>query len=416
MDAESRLTPIIANEILDRMGSLGLPPERGIEFITVGFEDPLAILNDVYLKPIAAGERGSAFKVIKGSFGSGKTHFLTCLRNLAWQSGFLTVLTELSLTGCRFGKNLDVYRAVAEKITAPPESSDSFPELVGIGPILRNWAYGIETEKERSDFLRRLKIARFDNMNFRHVFSSFCRALWDGEEEKADLCEAWLSGAEIKTLKLGAMTIRECINESNASSMLYSAIRILRMCGYPGAALLFDEVDRAVAGGERERRSLADNMRQYTDKCSAQYPGFFWAFAVPPEFITDIISKYPALQQRLNSPRPFSRACPQVPTIEASCASMPEAELFMLLGKKILETAKIAWDWDYNIELQEDNLQRLVESYLNESFDAGQRRNFVRKWIAVLTSQHFEGESRADLDSVNIEDDLQEFDEEFEDF
>lgn len=416
MIAECQLTPIIANEIIDRMGSLGLPPERGIEFVTVGFEESLAILDDIYLKPIASGERGSAFKVVKGSFGSGKTHFLICLRNLAWKSGFLTVLTELSLTGCRFGRNLDIYRTVAEKITAPPESADSFPELAGIGPILRHWAYGVESERERSDFLRRLKMSRFDNMSFRCVFSAFCRALWDGDEERADLCEAWLSGADIKTLKLGAMIIREPIAENNASAMLYCLVRALRMCGYPGVTLLFDEVDRAVAGGERERRSLADNMRQYTDKCSAQYPGLFWAFAVPPEFITDIISKYPALQQRLNSPKPFSRACPQVPTIEAACASMPEAELFLLLGRRILETAKIAWDWDYNKDLQEDNLRRLVESYLNESFDAGQRRNFVRKWIAVLTSQHFEGESRADLDSVKLDEKLQEFDEEFEDF
>ena len=415
IDKEFKLSVSVANEILDRMGSLGLPPERGIEYVTVGFEEPLSILNEIYLKPIASGERGSAFKVIKGSFGSGKTHFLTCLRNLAWKSGFASVLTELSLTGCRFGRNEDVYKTIAEKVTAPPEDEFLFPEIVGIGPVIRNWAYSID-ESEHADFLRRIKMARFENINFRHVFAAYCRALWEDNEDLADMCESWLCGSQVKNLKLGSLVIRECLNESSASSMIYSLVRALRMCGYPGIVLLFDEVDRAVAGGERERRSLADNMRQYTDRCSSQYPGMFWAFAVPPEFLTDVISKYPALQQRLNSPKPFSRACPQVPTIDASSSSLSESELLSAIGRKILEVAKTAWDWNYDESIQADNLSRLVDAYLNESFDAGQRRNFVRRWIAVLNTQHFEGEGCAEIDSVSIFEDDRSYDEEFEDF
>ena len=73
----AELSSLEAAEIIERMGSLGLPPERGIEYVTVGLDRLLSVLERYYLEPMAQGERGSAFKLIKGSFGAGKTHFLT---------------------------------------------------------------------------------------------------------------------------------------------------------------------------------------------------------------------------------------------------------------------------------------------------------------------------------------------------
>ena len=76
-EPEAQPSEFLASEIIERMGSLGLPPEHGIEFVTVGLDEPLKILDEHYLKAMEKGGRGSAFKLIRGSFGAGKTHFLT---------------------------------------------------------------------------------------------------------------------------------------------------------------------------------------------------------------------------------------------------------------------------------------------------------------------------------------------------
>ncbi|MCR4783246.1 MAG: ATP-binding protein [bacterium] len=411
------LSEMLAAEIIDRMGSLGLPPERGIEYVTVGLADVLQILDERYLKVMRHGGRGSAFKLIKGSFGSGKTHFLTCLRNLAWKRGFLTATVELSLKGCTFGDAGAIYKALAHELIDPPAGGDDNEGVQGLGNILRFWAYGVEEPSLRKSWLNKFKASNISNNSYKSVFIHFIRSLWQEDDDTAEACEMWLLGNPIKKLKLGLITISECICERNASSMLYSLVQILLLCGYPGVVAMFDEVDRVASGSRREKKCVVDNMRQFVDMCGSQrYPGVFWAFAVPPEFISDVVAEYPALQQRLNSPMPFSAASPQVPTIDAAGSSLEPTTFFNELGRKILKVASVAWNWDYDRAIQSENLRNLVSSYLAANFDAGQRRNFVKQWIAVLQAEHINGQGTTDLDVVGRADGSDMEMEEFADF
>ncbi len=418
-EPEAQPSEFLASEIIERMGSLGLPPEHGIEFVTVGLDEPLKILDEHYLKAMAQGGRGSAFKLIKGSFGAGKTHFLTCLRNLAWKRGFLASLVELSLKGCNLGDASAVYRALVNSLAQAPEDSEAFDNISGWGNIIRCWALGVEEAQERRKWLAQAKVTNFANNNYKMVFLRFVKSLWEEEEELADACEMWLLGSSTKKLKLGLITIPEHICEQNASSMLASLIKAVTLLGFSGIAALFDEVDRIASGSKREKKNVVDNMRQIVDMCgSRRLPGFFWAFAVPPEFISDVIAEYPALQQRLNSPLPFSSASPQVPTIDVSASELRPHEFFQALGRKILRVVAIAWNWSYTADLQEKNLEELVTEYLAMNFDAGQRRNFVKQWIAFLQSEYSCGEGTTDIEALCRQQDSAEVmeSEDFADF
>ena len=56
-EPEAQPSEFLASEIIERMGSLGLPPEHGIEFVTVGIDEPLKILDEHYLKAMEKGGR-----------------------------------------------------------------------------------------------------------------------------------------------------------------------------------------------------------------------------------------------------------------------------------------------------------------------------------------------------------------------
>ena len=75
-------SPALARAILQRVGEIGQPPEVGIEYLNVGNERVLGILEREYIRPIAETGRGSSFKLVQAYFGGGKTHFLMCLRQI----------------------------------------------------------------------------------------------------------------------------------------------------------------------------------------------------------------------------------------------------------------------------------------------------------------------------------------------
>jgi hypothetical protein len=128
------LTQPIARHIISRMGEAGQPPEFGIRFVNVGNENLLEILALDYLDRLLSGARGSAFKLVQGYYGGGKTHFLHCVRDLAWQRGFLTAVVNLSPSECPYEDPYRVYKAVVTALTTPPrepglEPSRGLPEI-----------------------------------------------------------------------------------------------------------------------------------------------------------------------------------------------------------------------------------------------------------------------------------------------
>ena len=99
MDKTS-LQPELARHIIQRVGESGQPPEQGITYLNVGNDSYLRILDEEYLARLKHNPRGSSFKLVQGYYGGGKTHFLYCVRDLAWTHGFLTSLVNLSPREC----------------------------------------------------------------------------------------------------------------------------------------------------------------------------------------------------------------------------------------------------------------------------------------------------------------------------
>ena len=383
----------VANHILSRMGEIGQPPEQGIQYVNVGNEEYLDILRREYLHSLLTEARGSAFKLVQGYFGGGKTHFLHCVRDLAWSEGFFTAMVSLSRQSCPFDDPHLVYRAVADAVTMPPVSLDDMP-VRGLPDVLRAWT---------DTHLQALSDAEFDNWlrgtalrlpvrnhNFRRAAAEFIRAYRHGDVQGETVLECWLHGDSVTQADVKRYGVFGVIDRTNAFQSLCSLAQVLKGYGAPGLVLMFDEVDRnlsLITG--RQLRAWVDNLRQVVDMCGgSELPGVLFLYAVPPEFMRNVVPDYPALDQRLSCPLSMSLRSPQAALIDLENLSLEPFSLLEAIGKRLLDVAQIAWDWKCDRQLQERNASFLADKMSRFVFESGHRRQFVKAWISFLHSQH----------------------------
>ena len=85
--ADDELDRVQARRILSQMGENGKPPELGISYVNAGNESYLGVIESAYLQDLIIAAEGSSFKLVQGTYGSGKTHFLYCVRDMAQRRG-----------------------------------------------------------------------------------------------------------------------------------------------------------------------------------------------------------------------------------------------------------------------------------------------------------------------------------------
>ncbi|MBI3927399.1 MAG: DUF2791 family P-loop domain-containing protein [Armatimonadetes bacterium] len=397
MSAQDSIPVPVARHILARMGEAGQPPEQGITWVNVGNESYLEILAQEYLERLLVGARGSAFKLIQGYYGGGKTHFLHCVRDLAWKRSFLTSVVSLSPQECPYEDPLLVYRAVIAHLAAAPELPGSEPSR-GLPDILRDFLDGLVDRSGKaaaSQWIRKTALRiPVDSHSLRRATAEFLRCLLEDDREGEAVLEAWLGADPVPRSDLRRFGLYESISQSNAFGALRSLCQLLVGYGYPGLVLMFDEVDRNLSLSARRIQALGDNLRQVIDLCGgSQLPGVLFLYAVPPEFLRLVVPEYPALEQRLSSPLPMSRRSPQSTLIDLEHLDMPAEDLLAAIGTRLLRVFQAAEEWRSTEAIQQGNLQAMSRACAHYSFEVGHRRLFVKTWIAFLYQQKAQGES-----------------------
>src|SRR5437868_13468549 len=85
----------LATQIIEVLGQSGVPVSKGVSYYNVGNESLLNAIDAHYLGSYLA-EGGAVFKLVVGDYGSGKSHFLYCIRDRAWQRNFAVSKVDLS--------------------------------------------------------------------------------------------------------------------------------------------------------------------------------------------------------------------------------------------------------------------------------------------------------------------------------
>jgi hypothetical protein len=407
METDPLPPPDLARHILDRMGSVGQPPERGALFVNVATEGILDTLRDEYLRPIKRSGRNSTFKLVQAPFGGGKSQFLHCLRELAWREGFCTALVGLSPKECPFDQPASIYREVARRIELPVLDFDVDPNP-GLDRLLRQLAEeriaeaGAEafTKWVQGEFAR----ANIESRSFQRAIALYLAAVAASDEDRLQLVGDYLLGEELSSNDLAPLQLREAFSDSVAFRWLRSLAQALVALQLPGVVLMFDEMDRNLSLSVRRRRAIGDNLRQMIDYCGqSMLPGVVWCYAVPPEFMDTIVPEYPALAQRLKGPLEFSHLSPNQPLIDLDHLPLPTEELLSAIGARLVELTERAYGVTLQRGLQAANLGQLARELAARQFESGTRRTFVKAAVSHLEAQRRGGEaalSRRDVESL----------------
>jgi hypothetical protein len=184
--SKTSLQPELARHIIQRVGESGQPPEQGITHLNVGNDSYLRILDEEYLTRLKHNPKGSSFKLVQGYYGGGKTHFLYCVRDLAWKHGFLTSLVNLSPRECPYDDPVKVYAAVAINLTSPPLDEGVEPTR-SLTDLLRDLADDRRTamgEKRAMTWIQRTAArVSAESHSFRKAATAFMTAYLQGDKD-----------------------------------------------------------------------------------------------------------------------------------------------------------------------------------------------------------------------------------------
>jgi hypothetical protein len=405
-----------AAHIIQRLGESGQPPERGVEAINVGNESYLEVLEQAYFEDLLAG--GSSFKLVQGYFGGGKTHFLYCVRDMARRHGFAVSMVELSPDECPYDDTLKVYANVARRITGPERDRDA--SRYGLGELLRQAVDARVEERAVSyreegaaspDFAARRDVEDWlqdevrrsscESASYRNAVVEFALGWLQDDIDRTMRLEAWLTGESVPTSQVRDWGVYEQMSRSNGFLMLRSLTQMLTALGFDGTALLFDEVDRNLSVSAKRSQQIGDNLRQVIDLCGRQQlPNTLFMYAVPPEFMRNVVPEYPALYQRLKSPVPLSINNPQSVIIDLEKLDLEPKDMLHALGERISKVYEIAYEVDWDRDLQAANARTLAAACVNSQFEVNHRRLFVKSFIDLLNLQRAQGERDIDVDEA----------------
>lgn len=388
----------LARHIVEVLGSTGTPPARGVQFFNAGNNSLLDALDEYYLSSYLQ-DGGGTYKMVVGDYGSGKSHFLYCLRDRAWSKGFAVAKVDLSPVETPYNDQRLVYAAVARNLIWH-EESDEISDETGLPRFLEGTLERVLGGPPTLDSLTHpnyrglvdtLESTAIDSLAYRAAVLAYFDALIRDFDERLDSLTRWLLGSNTTpddTKILREVGVTGKISRTNAFRMLRSLVQTIRALSYGGLILLFDEVDRMSSIGGKAEKLATDNLREVIDRTRDDLPGAMFVYAVPPQFINDIVPRYPALQQRVRAPGRFSRANHFSPQIALDHLDLDENDLLLAIGEKLIPIYETAFETTLDRPIQQANAVILANVARDVFLDVSHRRLFVKAFITELARQH----------------------------
>ena len=386
-------SPDIAHNIIQSISSSGTPPEYGFQFFTAGLEPYLSIIKDEYLSSFIK-QGGSTFKMVVGAYGGGKTHFLFCVRDLAWESNFVVSYVSLSPGKCPFHKLELVYRDIVQGMYPPlsPEELLSGYER-GIVSFLQRWyrqSYqeiqnkGLSGESLREELFNYVveKTKGIESISFaKAIKAAFCALMDRKDEDFYNICQ-WLIVENYDRRIHGNHGILQRIDKTTAFTMIRSLNQWIRQIGYSGLVVLLDEAEQKSSISTKNLEQHLSNLREVIDECGhTTFKSVMIFYAVPDEnFLEGRTQTYEALKQRISTT--LEELNPTGVKIELEKVVSEPIPFLCEVGSKLARVYETA----YGNKFIKSDVQQIVETVAKSAYeqrfgDAGYKRLFVKTLI-----------------------------------
>ncbi len=370
---------------LEATAMSGEPPSRLASLLDVGTIEYLNYFKHEILDGlIAAG--GATCRFYEGPYGSGKTHLLELLEEMALNEGMIVVRTDLDSD-----LSLENWSAITKHILQNVEMEIR-------GQIVRSLPLILEmlgqSGKDKLDLLARTPLP---HPGFK---KAMLMALQGNEVSDKGwlLLRAFLQGEKVTVSefkRVGITGVKSSLNQRNAEIMLKTAIEGLNLIGIRGIVLLFDENEKTLQPmrkiPSRKQLAAANLMRHLIDGCIIGIlPRTLVAFTLLPGFLETAVIYYPALGQRLamikKTPGTIRKGAwrwPLLPLEEINIAAEPED----FLKQSILRLCSIVDQCGGKSFSLANKMQKEGMHVLDENAGTGYKRDLM-KILCSLALQH----------------------------
>ncbi|SKC72810.1 P-loop protein of unknown function [Burkholderia sp. YR290] len=286
----------------------GVVPRIGQHLIQVGRAHELeALLKDI--ERVADG--GSAFRIVVGEYGAGKTFFLNLVRAIALEKKLVTVHADLNpdrRLHASGGQARSLYAELVKNMATRTK-----PEGGALAGVVEKFIGQAKTEAKAtgrtSDEVIRAQLSQLTEMvngyDFADVIAAYCRGFEEGNEKLKSDAVRWLRGEfTTRTDARQALGVRTIVDDASMYDQLKLLGRFVRLAGYSGLMICLDEMVNLykLANVQARNANYEQILRILNDSLQGTAEGVGFVLGGTPEFLLDTrrgLYSYAALQSRL---------------------------------------------------------------------------------------------------------------------
>jgi len=286
----------------------GVVPRVGQHLIQVGrVREIETLVQDI--DRVADG--GSAFRIVTGEYGAGKTFFLNLVRAVAMERKLVVVGADLNpdrRLHASGGQARSLYAELMRNM-----STRAKPDGGALSGVVEKYISTAKTEAKAADIptetVIRKKLEHLTELvngyEFADVIAAYCRGSDEGNQQLKSDAVRWLRGEfSTKTDARQALGVRSIVDDAAVYDQLKLLARFVRLAGYSGLLVCLDELVNLykLANTQARNSNYEQILRILNDSLQGGSEGLGFVLGGTPEFLLDPrrgLYSYPALQSRL---------------------------------------------------------------------------------------------------------------------
>jgi len=396
------ITASDARRLVRNLLNAPIAPGKYSHFINVGTDHILDALDQNYFRGELADGIG-CFKYLEGDYGSGKTQFINSLAQRASEHEVVTALVTVGAE-CPFNSPAAIFGAIMESFQPPADTDRA--DAKGIEVLIDCWIVrrirqlGAEPGNDVPEIVQRQIEQQIGGLwkgapdpQMASALTALSQRLLKtncGAKEAVSDSEliTWIRGDNVRSTVLKNMGLFEPARDDNAFRRLKTVIAFLRTrMGYRGFLIAFDEGTRTSSfrrGSAKQKQAIENLLTMINQNAEGEFGGVMFLYAATPDFRSEVISTYRALQDRIGS-KAFSKGSPQVPLINIEDAN--SEDVIYSIGEKLLTVFSKAYSVAWDKAVQTANMQVIVGAQKAVLFETPKPRFFVYQYCRFLDGQ-----------------------------
>lgn len=307
MSESDSIRPRVRDAILQSLRA-GVVPSVGQQHIQVGrVSEVTALVKDID----RVAEGGSAFRLVVGEYGAGKTFFMQLIRSIALEKKLVTLHADLN-PDRRIHATGGQARSLYQELTRNTATRTK-PEGGALTSVVERFVtHAMNQARETStspENIIRQQLEALNEMVGGYDFAEVIAAYWRGHDTGNEVLKAnavrWLRGEfSTKTEARAALGVRVIVEDSTIYDHLKLLAKFVRLAGFSGLLVCLDElVNLYKMANTRGRNSNYEQILRILNDClQGNVAGLGIILGGTPEFVTDTrrgLYSYSALQTRL---------------------------------------------------------------------------------------------------------------------